>query len=258
MPTAPVLTVPALTMDAVRSPSTRSEAVAPASVYTLPASTVVAAEPLRVITGAVVSVTVTICVAVPMFPAASVADHVTVVVPTGNEAGALLVGVSMPSTTSTAVAIPRAIADNGPVASTDTAGGAVTTGGVASTRFTVTSCVAVAVFPAASLALYVTVVTPTGKVGGASLTTLTAPSTRSMAVAEPRTSATGWLSPELALTAAGAVIAGGVVSVMVTVWVAVALFPAVSVAVQVTTVVPTGKVAGALLLGVWRGQAFIT
>jgi len=66
------------------------------------------------------------------------------------------------------------------------------------------------------------------------------------------------LSPELALTAAGAVIAGGVVSVMVTVWVAVALFPAVSVAVQVTTVVPTGKVAGALLLGVWRGQAFIT
>ena len=63
-----------------------SSAVASANVATAPAplvaSTVTSAG--GVTTGAVVSVTVTVKVAVPVLPCASVAEHVTVVTPTGN------------------------------------------------------------------------------------------------------------------------------------------------------------------------------
>ena len=50
----------------------RSVAVAPASAYKLPSSTVTLAVPLRVTAGAVVSVTFTVLVAVPALPEASV------------------------------------------------------------------------------------------------------------------------------------------------------------------------------------------
>ena len=49
---------------------------------------------------------------------------------------------------------------------------------------------------------------------------------------------------------AGQVITGGMLSVTVTIWAQVAVFPLASVAVQVTVVVPFGKTAGALLLTV--------
>ncbi len=45
-------------IDPLKSPSTLSAAVAPASVYPLPASTVATASPASVITGGVVSTTV--------------------------------------------------------------------------------------------------------------------------------------------------------------------------------------------------------
>jgi hypothetical protein len=48
--------------------------------------------------GGTVSVTVTFCVAVVKLPAASVAFHVTTVVPTPNDAGASLVIVGVPAT----------------------------------------------------------------------------------------------------------------------------------------------------------------
>ena len=50
----------------------KSVAVAPASVYVVPSSTVAGFVPVTVTTGAVVSVTLTVLVAVPAFPEASV------------------------------------------------------------------------------------------------------------------------------------------------------------------------------------------
>ena len=54
--------------------------------------------------------------------------------PTGNDSGASFVTVGFESKTSAAVAVPRATAVSGPVASTVTPGGAVTTGGAVSRR----------------------------------------------------------------------------------------------------------------------------
>ena len=124
--------------------------------------------------------------------------------------------------------------------------GAVIVGFVLS--ITVTSCVAVAVLPAPSSTVHVTVVVPNGKVAGASLVTVTL---------VQLSVATGF--PKFAITAAqfvlaftvmfaGAIIVGLVLSSTITFCVAVAVFPALSVTVQVTTVVPNGKVPGALLV----------
>jgi hypothetical protein len=85
-------------------------------------------------------VTVTVELAVPVFPAASVALNVTVVVPRGKTLGALLVGVKAPLTSSSAVALARKDAIEPcvfgvPAASTAATvigEGGVTTGGVVS------------------------------------------------------------------------------------------------------------------------------
>ena len=69
-PTVSVSTVP--DVDTVTVPE-RSVAVAPASVYVAPNSTVAGLSPVTVTTGAVVSTTLTVLVAVAEFPEASVA-----------------------------------------------------------------------------------------------------------------------------------------------------------------------------------------
>ena len=73
----------------------------------------------------------------PVLPAASVAEHVTVVVPTGNAYGlaGIHVGVSVPSTLSVAVAVKLTApyADPGLV-DTDCAAGQVRTGASVSAR----------------------------------------------------------------------------------------------------------------------------
>jgi hypothetical protein len=76
--------------------------------------------------------------AVLVFPAASVALNVTVVVPRGKTSGALLVGVKAPLTLSVAVAAARNVAINewvfgvprASIASTVTGAGALVMGGV--------------------------------------------------------------------------------------------------------------------------------
>ena len=71
--------------------------------------------------------TVTFCVAVPVLPAASVAVHVTIVVPTGNVTGASLLNEGTPSTRSVAVAVPMDTVVSAPAfASTFTSAGGVT------------------------------------------------------------------------------------------------------------------------------------
>ena len=55
----------------VRSPSYASVAVAPASVYVLPASTVTGFEPIKAMVGGVESSTITVLTAVAWLPEAS-------------------------------------------------------------------------------------------------------------------------------------------------------------------------------------------
>ena len=107
--------------------------------------------------------------------------------------------------------------------------GATIVGLVLST--TVTTCVAVAVLPASSVTVQVTVVLPIGKVPGALLVTEATPQL-SAVVGAPSVTLKA-LQAELALTvtAAGAVMVGFCVSFTVIVKLAVVVLPAASVAV---------------------------
>ena len=96
-------------------------------------------------------------------PAASVAETVTVVVPSGKTEPLAResVGVTVPETASRAVTVNVATAPVAPVASSVRLAGTVMTGGVVSR--TVTWNVRDAALPAASVAEAVTVVVPSGK-----------------------------------------------------------------------------------------------
>ena len=80
---------------------------------------------------------------------------------------------------------------------------------------TVMSCDVIAVLPLLSVEVYVTVVLPTGKPLGASLVTVTVPSTKSVADAMPIVTAE-LIAVASIETFAGVLIVGEVVSVMVT------------------------------------------
>jgi hypothetical protein len=153
--------------DGVIAPSTMSVAVAENETAAPPAP--VACTPPMFegtdTTGGVVSVTVTVNDAEPGLLWASVALQVTVVVPTGNvdPDAAEHVGVSDPSTASTALAAPNdAVAPPGLVASTLTFPGTLTTGPVVSWTVIVNEVDAGPVV--VSVASQVTVVTPIGNV----------------------------------------------------------------------------------------------
>ena len=120
---------------------------------------------------------------------------------------------------------------------------------------TVTTCVAVAVLPEASVTVQVTVVSPTGKLAGASLVVV-ATLQLSEVVGVPRVTfvAEQLAASILTLIATGAVILGSMLSTTVTICVAVAVFPLASVTVQVTVVSPTGKLVGASLVVVAKVQ----
>jgi hypothetical protein len=117
----------------------------------------------QLITGWVLSTTVTTCVADPVLPCASVAEYVSVVVPTGKmlpegtplrvtapTPGQLSVAEPVPSVVSRLLTVTPQIVAPGPVKRVTAAGG-VTIGTVLST--TVTVCVAKAVLPEASVAV---------------------------------------------------------------------------------------------------------
>src|SRR5690348_5192437 len=113
-------------------------------------------------TGGVVSWTVTVKVAVPVLSLSSLALHVTVVVPIGKlvpDARLQAVG-TVPLTRSVAVAAANvAAAPFGPVASTVTGPGTVTTGGVVSCTRTLKLAVATC-FVSGSVAAQTTLVVP--------------------------------------------------------------------------------------------------
>ena len=116
----------------------------------------------HVIEGACVSVTVTVCVQLAVLPFTSVTVHVTVVVPTGYEDGALFVVDATPQL-SLVDGVPNAtpLAAHDPAsADAETFAGQVITGACVSV--TVTVCVQLAVLPFTSVTVHVTVVVPTG------------------------------------------------------------------------------------------------
>ena len=117
----------------------------------------------QVITGACVSLTLTVNWQVLTLPEASVAVTVTVVVPTGKklpEAGELV--IVTPGQLSVAVGVKETFAPHWPaVFGTTILAGQVTVGGC--TSLTLIVNVHVAVLPDASVTVAVTVVIPTGK-----------------------------------------------------------------------------------------------
>jgi non-canonical (house-cleaning) NTP pyrophosphatase len=181
----------------------------------------------------------------PVFPAASVAVQVMVVVPKWKvepEAGEQVVGRE-PLTMSTAVAENVATAPEGPVASRVTGSPDIdTNGGVVSRTVTVEE--AEPTLPAASVAVHLTAVVPSGKVeleDGEQVGVSVPPT---MSVADAEKVATAPLGP-VASRVVGSpdiVTTGGVVSTTVTMKLALALLLEESVAVQLTCVEPTGNV----------------
>ena len=104
-------------------------------------------------------------------------------------------------------------------------------------------------FSAPSVAVHVTVVSPGGKAAGASLVGVQQPSPSTASLADATPMSTVVMGPvACAVTSAGMARVGAVVSSTVTFCGADAEFPASSVAVQVTTVVPRGNFAGASLV----------
>jgi hypothetical protein len=176
------------------------------------------------IVGLVLSLTVTVCVAVAVLPELSVTVQITVVTPSGNVAGALLVTIVIVQL-SVAVGAPNATlkAAHELFALTNTLAGAVTAGACVSV--TVTVCVAVVVFPALSVTVQVTVVVPSGNVAGALLVTL-ATVQLSDVIGVPKTTPVATQDPFAeAKTFAGAVIVGFVLSFTVTTCDAIAEHP---------------------------------
>jgi hypothetical protein len=202
--------------------------------------------------GAVVSRTITVNLALALFPRASVAVQVTDVAVIGNvvpEAGEQL-GAMLPFTRSLADAENVTAAPLGPVASVVMSAGTVTTGGVVSRTMMLKVLVAL-VLPEASVAEQLTTVVVIGNVlpdPGAQVTA-GAGSTRSEANAKyVMTAPLGPVASAGGST--GTVTVGAVLSWTVTVNEFVPMFPELSVAEHVTVLCPSGNVlpdAGAQL-----------
>ena len=140
-----------------------------------------------------------------VLPLLSVTVQVTVLVPTGNRAGALLVIVTEPQL-SVAVTVPKVT----PVAKQDPALALVVTSagqdvinGTWVSR-TITRCWQVVVLPLLSVTVQVTVFVPTGNCAGALLVTVTEPQL-SVAVTVPKVTPVAKQDPILAfvVTSAG-------------------------------------------------------
>jgi hypothetical protein len=194
------------------------------------------------IAGASASTTVTVKEQVAELPLASVAVHVTDVVPKAYVLPDAGEHATVTGQLSVAVAeyVTTALHCPGSLFCVMLAG-QVMTGN--STSFTVTLNVQVAVLPDASVAVQVTVEVPVGKaLPEAGLQLVVTPGQLSVADAVNETAAVHKPGSVLAVMFEGHVIAGASLSNTVTVNEQVAVLPALSVAVQVTVVTPTVKV----------------
>ena len=234
------------TIDAIPQASKEPLSISAAVILAFPVASMVTEISCTTAVGAVLSITVTICVAVTEFPELSVTVHITEVLPSGNAVGALLLTdivqlslvVGVPKTTLVAV--------HPVLASTVISAGAVRLGTSVST--TVTNCVAVLVFSDPSVTVHVTVVSPNGNAAGASFER-NAPVQLSPAAGVPKLTLVA-VHPVLVstVTFAGAVMLGISSSTTVTTCVTTAVFPELSVTVHVTVVSPNGNTVGALFV----------
>src|SRR5437870_3359003 len=182
------------------------------------------------------------CWQVAALPLLSVAVQVTRLVPVGNCAGALLVIVTVPLHAALPI-LPRAtpVAKQAPEFTlTVTSAGQVIVGDWLSR--TTTRCWQVAVLPLLSVAVQVTRLVPVGNCAGALLVIVTVPQL-SLAVGLPNATPVAKQAPEftLTVTSAGQVIVGAWLSRTMTRCWQVAVLPLLSVAVQVTRLVPVGS-----------------
>ena len=111
---------------------------------------------------------------------------------------------------------------------------------------TKTFCSVLAVLPDTSVAVQVTIVSPSGKNSGASFVNEISCTSKTDGLS--RLTVFSAIEVASIVTSPTGKISGVVVSTIETVWVAVAEFPDESVAVHVTTVSPSGKVSGASLV----------
>ena len=112
---------------------------------------------------------------------------------------------------------------------------------------TETVWVAVAEFPDESVAVHVTTVSPSGKVSGASLVTVST-WIISYAVASPSSTSVSERPVASTIISEGREISGPLVSTIVTTWVSVETLPDVSTTVHVTVVLPNGNESGISLV----------
>src|SRR3989338_2126463 len=202
---------------AVLSPSTISWVAGKVySTITLSVEVVFVTSLCESISGGVVSSIVISCIAVAELPEASVAVHVIVVVPTGNDSCASFVTKGEESTMSVEVAVPRSTVVNEPVASIIIGPGAVMSGAVVSTISIVNELEPV--LPAESVAVHVTVVRLGGNVSPElkSHDAAIGPSILSDAVASKITSAPDELVASKPRISAGTVTSGAVLSTVKT------------------------------------------
>jgi hypothetical protein len=149
---------------------------------------------------------------------------------------------------SNVIGVPRTtpVAVHALFADTEIAVGAMIDGLAMST--TVTTCVAVAVRPAPSVTVHVTVVFPKGNTLGALFATEATVQLSAVTGVPNATLNAAQALFAFTVTLAGAVMVGFVLSTTVTVCVAVAVRPEPSITVQVIVVVPNEKVEGALFV----------
>src|SRR5882724_11624449 len=211
------------------------------------------------IVGNCVSLTMTFCGQTALLPWLSVTVQITVLVPTGKSEGALLVTVTGPQLSAT-IGVPRVtlVAPHRPAeALTVTRAGQEMVGGCVS--LTITVCGQVTLLPWLSVTVQITVLVPTGKSEGALLVTVTGPQL-SATVGVPKVTLVAPHRPAEALTvtSAGQEIVGSCISLTMTVCGQTALLPWLSVTIQITVLVPTGKSEGALLVTVTGPQLSAT
>jgi hypothetical protein len=196
-----------------------------------------------------------------VLPLASVATEVTSVPPTGKAEplGGVLVTLITPPQLSEAVTLKVTLLEHRPAAAlTVMFAGHMITGAWVSR--TVTVNVQVLVLPAASIAVLVTTVVPTrnDEPLGGTLTITGVPGQLSVPVTVKVTLLEHWPGAVLTVMLAGQLMLGGCVSrTMTRCWQKLVL-PLVSVTIQVTTFVPTGSCAGALLDTLKMAQLSLT
>ena len=196
-------------------------------------------------TGEVVSTTVMVWVAEAELPEESVAVQVTIVSPSGNTSGASLVTDDI-STSSDVSGVTNSRVfcsklDASIIRSSENA----IRGAVESTK--IIDWLRFEMFPITSVAVQVTIVSPSGNTSGASLVTDITPTSSYISgiVNVTRFWLDDFASREISSMAE---IFGEVESWIVTVWEAIAIFPAPSTAVQIIVLIPRGNDDGALFV----------